>query len=114
MSDEKTPPEQPTTPQDPWTGPGVTNQVGESAGWSVPPQPDVPPTEKAAAPTETSPEVKKDGWERELVTRLATDSLVEQRKARRWTAWRAPANRSALRRAACSAASMRCAASSCR
>lgn len=84
MSDEKTPPEQPTTPQDPWTGPGVTNQVGESAGWSVPPPPDVPPTEKAAAPTATSPEVKKDGWERELVTRLATDALVEQRKARRW------------------------------
>lgn len=80
MSDQQTPPEQ---PNDPWTGPGLPGQSGEGNGWAAP--------EKTAAVD--SPRVvtenaavdgRKGDWERELVTKLATDALNEQRKARRW------------------------------
>ncbi len=84
MSDEKTPPEQAPTPEDPWTGPGMTAKDDEGAGWAAPTV-DAPPPGKAAEPAAVTTEAKKDGWERELITRLATDALVEQRKARRWS-----------------------------
>ncbi|MBI3776474.1 MAG: S49 family peptidase, partial [Gammaproteobacteria bacterium] len=58
----------------------MTNQSGEGTGWSAP-----PPPEPAIAPAAAATEAKKDGWERDLITRLATDALVEQRKARRWS-----------------------------
>ena len=77
MSEEKTPPpEQPQAPQDPWTGPGMTTPGGEGSAWVAP--------EPAKATEGAAVQAKKEGWERDLITRLATDALVEQRKARRW------------------------------
>ena len=79
MSEEKTPPEQPPVaqpPQDPWTGPGSTSPSDEETRWSAP-EPEKK-GETAAA------QAKQEGWERELITRLASDAVVEQRKARRW------------------------------
>ena len=77
MSEEKIPPpEQPPAPKDPWTGPGMTTPGSEGTGWVAP--------EPAKATEAAAVQGKKEGWERELITRLATDALVEQRKARRW------------------------------
>ncbi len=77
MSDEQTPPEQPKTPSpetpvapaDAWVAPQAASADTKSGGWDGP-----------TAPTGA----QKEGWERELIAKLAAEALSEQRKARRW------------------------------
>lgn len=66
MSESQTPPEQPAAPKDQWSAPG-TSASGQPWGGST-----------------ASTEKQTSGWERELIGKLATDALSEQRKARRW------------------------------
>jgi protease-4 len=74
MSEEQTPPEQPKpasadTPRDPWAAPGAEQGDTKPASWGG-------PTAPAGA--------QKPGWERDLIAKLASEGLAEQRKARRW------------------------------